>query len=232
MTQIQRDAGPPSIWRLIGEVRALPHRLRFDGLRSIAKDHDGQGRPVIVIPGFMVHDVILTRLRRTLALAGYDARGWGMGLNRGLRPDTVDALVALLETVHTQTGRPVSLIGWSLGGLFAREIAKIRPDLVDRVITLASPFSGDPRANNVWRVYEKVAGHPVDRPPVDFRLAEKPPVPTIAVWTPFDGLVAPACTRGMEGERDLAIEVRCRHIDIISNPSAMTAILDALMTDV
>ena len=183
---------------------------------------------MIVIPGFMVHDVISIRLRRTLIAAGYDARGWGMGLNRGLRPDTLDALAALLERVAGETGRPVALVGWSLGGLFAREVAKVRPDLVERVVTLASPFSGDPRANNVWRIYERVAGHPVDAPPLAVRLSEKPPVPTIAIWTPFDGLVSPACTRGAPGERDAEVEVRCRHTDIISNPRAVAAILDAL----
>jgi pimeloyl-ACP methyl ester carboxylesterase len=223
---------PPSILRLLGEVRALRHRVRFAAIGHLARRHDGGGRPVIVIPGFMVHDVISVRLRRTLAAASYDARGWGLGLNRGLRPDTVASLVALLERVHAESGRPVALVGWSLGGLFAREIAKIRPDLVERVVTLASPFSGDPRANNVWRIYERIAGHPVDDPPITVRLAEKPPVPTIALWTPLDGLVSPRSARGLPGERDVEVEVRCRHIDIISNPVAVAAVLDALALDV
>lgn len=221
----------PSAWRLLGELRALRHRVRFGAIRELADRHDGGGRPVIVIPGFMVHDVISVRLRRTLNAAGYDAIGWGLGFNRGLRPDTVDALISLLERVHDRTGMRVSLVGWSLGGLFAREIAKLRPGLVDRVVTLASPFSGDPRANNVWRIYERVAGHRVDDPPMAVTLSEKPPVPTIALWTPLDGLISPSCTRGLPGERDVEIEVRCRHIDIISNPAAVSAILDALAMD-
>jgi hypothetical protein len=221
----------PSVWRILGESRALPHRMRFDAIRRLALRHDGGGRPVIVIPGFMVHDVISIRLRRTLTAAGYDARGWGMGLNRGLRSDTMEALVSLLEEVHAVTGRKVALVGWSLGGLFAREVAKLRPHLVERVLTLASPFSGDPRANNVWRVYERIAGHPVDAPPIVVRLAEKPPVPTIALWTRADGLVSPHCARGLDGERDVEVEVECTHLDIISNPRAVAAILDALALD-
>jgi len=216
----------------MGEARAIPHRMRFDAIRSLSGRAEGDGRPVIVIPGFMVHDVISVRLRRTLAAAGYDARGWGMGLNRGLRHDTMELLVGLLERVHVETGRKVVLVGWSLGGLFAREVAKLRPDMVERVVTLASPFSGDPRANNVWRIYERVAGHPVDHPPIDVRISEKPPVPTIALWTRADGLVAPHCARGEEGERDIEIEVDCTHLDIISNPRAVSAILDALVLDV
>ena len=222
------DAGAPSVWRILGEARALPHRLRFDAIRAAAAGRDGGGRPVLVIPGFMVHDVISTRLRRTMRLAGYDARGWGMGLNRGLRSDTMDRLLAALELLESESGRPVALVGWSLGGLFAREAAKLRPELVERVVTLASPFSGDPRANNVWRLYERIAGHPVDRVPMEVDIAAKPPVPTIALWSRRDGLIAPAATRGLAHERDVAIEVQSGHLDIVSAPRAVAAVLDAL----
>ena len=226
------SGGPPSIWRLVGEAGALAHRIRFDAVRRVAARHDGQGRPVVVLPGFMVHDVISTRLRRTLIAAGYDARGWGMGLNRGLRPETMSSLEALLLGVHAETGRPVALVGWSLGGLFAREVAKLRPEAVERVVTLASPFSGDPRANNLWRISERLAGHPGDAPPIDVRLSEKPPVPTIAICARWDGLISPACTRGKDGERDHVLDVDCRHTDVISNPAAIAAILDVLAMDV
>lgn len=225
---VATETSRPSLWRFLGEARALPHRVRFDAIASLAALHDGAGRPVVVIPGFMVHDVISIRLRRTLAAAGYRAHGWGMGLNRGLRPETMDALIDLLVAVHGNSGMKVALVGWSLGGLFAREIAKLRPDLVDRVITLASPFSGDPRANNVWRAYERIAGHPVDRPPIDLQLGVKPPVPTFAVWTRADGLVSPSCTHGLPGERDMAVEVRCHHLSMVSAPAAIGAVLDLL----
>lgn len=225
------DAGPPSLWRFFGEARALRHRARFDAVPHVARGHDGGGRPVIIIPGFMGSDVLSLRLRRTLAIAGYEARGWGMGVNTGLRQDTIDRLLALLVETQAATGRPVVLVGWSLGGIFAREVAKLRPELVERVVTLASPFSGDPRANNVWRFYERMAGHPVDRPPIDVDMTAKPPVPTIALWSRRDGLVAPACSRGLEGERDIAIEVDCGHVDFASAPRALRAILDALSLD-
>jgi hypothetical protein len=77
---------------------------------------------------------------------------------------------------------------------------------------MGSPFSGDPRANNAWRLYEKVAGHPVDRPPIEVDVGTKPPVPTIALWSRRDGMVAPACARGVEGQSDLQIQVDCRHM--------------------
>lgn len=197
-------------------------------MHSLAQGRLGKDRPVVVIPGFMVHDVISVRLRRTLVAAGYDARGWGMGLNRGLRPDTMETLQRIVTAIHAETGMKVSLVGWSLGGLFAREIAKRCPELVDRVITLASPFSGDPRANNVWRVYELVAGHPVDDPPIDVVLSVKPPVPTFAVWTKADGLVAPECARGLPGEADLNVEIAAHHLSMVSSPTAIATVLDLL----
>ena len=84
-----------------------------------------------------------------------------MGWNLGAKADTVEHLRARLEAIGG--GEPVLLVGWSLGGLFARE-ARAVPDKVRAVVTLGSPFSGDPRQNNVWRLYERIARHPVDQP--------------------------------------------------------------------
>src|SRR3546814_7586279 len=116
-----------------------------------------------------------------------------MGWSRGVREDTLERLAARSEDFGQ--GRPVILVGWSLGGIYAREAAKLRPDLVAKVVTLGTPFSGDPRHNNVWRLYELVAGHRVDEPPLKVELGVKPPVPTPALWFRRYGHVAPACRR-------------------------------------
>jgi pimeloyl-ACP methyl ester carboxylesterase len=100
------------------------------------------------------------------------------------------------------------VVGWSLGGLFARELARACPERVCAVVTLGSPFSGDPKQNNVWRLYERVAGHKVDAPPLP-RITDKPPVPHLALWSRKDGLIAPRAARGLEGERDEAVELDC-----------------------
>src|SRR5947199_308427 len=118
----------------------------------------------------------------------------GMGFTLGAKPDTLERIVAQLEAFAK--GRKAVLVGWSLGGIYAREAAKLRPDLVAKVVTLGTPFSGNPRANNAWRLYELIAGHKVDHPPIDTVVSEKPPVPTIAIWSPRDGIVAPASARG------------------------------------
>src|SRR4030095_4136578 len=132
------------------------------------------------------------------------------GLNKGAREDTLDAIVERIE--RFADGDKVILVGWSLGGVFAREAAKLRHELVAKVITLGSPFSGDPRSNNAWRLYEFVAGHPVDNPPIRTDLGEKRPVPPLAVWSRRDGIVAVASARGTPGQSDRDAELDCTHM--------------------
>jgi hypothetical protein len=103
------------------------------------------------------------------------------------------------------------LVGWSLGGVFARELALVCPEKVRAVVTLGSPFSGDLHSNNMWRIYEIVAGHKVDEPPIERRL-DKPPVPTLAFWSKKDGIVAPRSARGLAHESDRTVELRCAHM--------------------
>ena len=103
------------------------------------------------------------------------------------------------------------VVGWSLGGVYARELARAAPGLVRAVVTLGSPFSGDPKQNNVWRLYEWIAGHKVDQPPIP-RITDKPPVPHLAIWSRRDGIVAPRSARGLEHERDKAVELACTHM--------------------
>src|SRR5205085_12236745 len=94
---------------------------------------------------------------------------------------------------------------------YARELARTVPHQVRAVVTLGSPFSGDPRQNNVWRLYERIAGHKVDQPPVP-RVADKPPVLHLAIWSRRDGIVAPRSARGLDHERDKAAELDCTHM--------------------
>ena len=125
-------------------------------------------------------------------------------------------------------GAPMALIGWSLGGLFAREIARRQPEQISRVITMGTPFSGDPRANNAWRAYQAITGHPVDQPPIECELAVKPPVPTIALWSPRDGVIQPRSAAGWPGERDRAVALRCTHLGFPRRPEAIAEVLRQL----
>ena len=184
------------------------------------------GPKLMVVPGFVANDRTTLGLQRALAEAGYRVAGWGLGMNRGATPQTLDQLVRRIEAFGR--GARIILVGWSLGGVFAREAAKLRPDLVEKVVTLGSPFSGDPHGNNVWRLYEWIAGHKVDDPPIKTDLAEKPPVPTLALWSRRDGIVSIACARGLPHESDRQIEVDCSHMGFGVSGRAYPQIIAAL----
>jgi alpha-beta hydrolase superfamily lysophospholipase len=219
------DTDRPPLRLLIGEGAMIASRVwRFFGRTGERGPADGP--PLLVVPGFLASDRSTLGLQRALAEAGYRATGWGLGINRGARPDILERIAAQVER-HGR-GRRVILVGWSLGGIFAREVAKRRPDLVDKVVTLGSPFSGDPRANNAWRLYELVAGHKVDAPPIDARPGEKPPVPTLALWSRRDGVVAPACARGGDDESDQRVELDCSHMGFGVSSRAYPQIVKAI----
>ncbi len=201
------DDAPPShgnwreiawnIGRMLGTFRKRGPRGPLDG------------QPVLVIPGFLCSDQTTFSLRRELAAAGFRVHGWKQGFNPGAKPDTIDKIAERIEGLgHDQ---PIVIVGWSLGGVFGREYARYHADRVKAVITLGSPFSGDPRQNRVWPLYERVAGHRVDNPPLP-RITDKPPVPHLALWSRRDGLIAPRAARGLEHERDKEVELDCHHM--------------------
>lgn len=167
------------------------------------------GPPVLVVPGFLATDRTTLALRKALAASGWRVHPWGMGLNTGVRADTLHRLEAVVDAIGSN--EPILVVGWSLGGLYARELARHAPAKVRAVVTLGSPFSGDLHQNNVWRLYELVAGHKVEDTPI-VRNTEKPPVPHLAIWSRNDGIVAPRAAYGFEGERDQAVELSCSHM--------------------
>lgn len=185
-------------------------------------------QPVMLLPGFGAHPARMKRMGSALEGAGHTVHQWGLGFNLGPTPENFAYLIARVDRLSRQHGAPVALIGWSLGGLFAREIAKRLPGKVARVITLGSPFSGDPRANNAWRAYQFVTGHSVDEPPIACDFAVKPPVPTLAIWSPRDGIVAPRSACGWPGERDRTLAVRCNHLGFVGDSTVLAAILQEL----
>jgi hypothetical protein len=213
----------PKVGLLLAELRAL------GGRRGEIPAHVAANpQPVMLLPGFGAHPVRMRRMGEALEAAGHTAYQWGLGFNLGPTPENFAYLIARVDRLSRQHGAPVALIGWSLGGLFAREIAKRLPGKVSHVITMGTPFSGDPRANNAWRAYQFITGHAVDQPPIECDFAEKPPVPTLAIWSPRDGIVAPRSACGWPGERDRTLAVRCNHLGFVGDPDVIAAILEEL----
>lgn len=216
-------SGPSArlIWGELGSFAQL--RIRAPQIEPALRP-----QPVILLPGLGSHPVRMRYLERALTAAGHGVADWGLGFNLGPTEQNFAMLLARIEQVSIEQGAPVALVGWSLGGLFAREAAKMRPDCVSRVITMGTPFSGDRRANNAWRAYQFVTGHSVDEPPIPCDFAVKPPVPTTALWSPRDGVVSPRSSCGRKGERDHAVALRCTHIRFASDPYAIAEVLRQL----
>jgi len=219
----------PSLQHLLGNA-SVPFDLARTRAQAseLAQAIRGDGRQILLIPGLLASEQRMEPLRAVLNAAGFKAHGWGMGRNFGPRPDSLEQIDRRVEAIRRESGTPVTLVGWSLGGLFAREYAKYATDKVNGVVTMGTPFSGDPRANHAWRLYQLVSGFPVDRPPFTCRREEKPPVPTVALWSRRDGVILPECARGRVGERDRAMEVDCTHMGFAAAPEGILAVGRAL----
>ena len=221
------DAVGPSLRRFLGEFAVVAEPFR----RAVRKHPEVRAerpRTVMLLPGFATHPIRMRYLARRLEAAGHRVKRWGLGFNWGPTESNFDALDRRLADLAERHGEQVVLIGWSLGGLFAREVAKRRPDCVAKVVTMGSPFSYSPRANNVWRAYHFITGHRVEEPPVAVELAIKPPVETVALWSPRDGIVHPRAARGVAGERDREVALRCTHMGFAFDPEVVAAVLREL----
>lgn len=220
-------SGGPKLRYLVGELSHLAQPL-VRPFRQIDIPPASVRRTVMLLPGFATHPIRMRYMARLLERAGHKVKRWGLGFNFGPTEENVRYLERRLIEVHERYGREVYLVGWSLGGLFAREVAKRHPERVAKVVTMGSPFSGNPRANNAWRAYQFVTGHRVDQPPIETDLCVKPPVPTVALWSARDGIVSPRSARGRQWERDRAVALRCTHLGFTSSPDAIRAVLREL----
>ena len=218
------DIAPPA-WHRMREIAwHLPRVLA--GLGPVGPRGPEDGPPALVLPGFLASDRTTMDMRRALARFGWRAHPWGLGINRGAKPDSMELLGARLDEIYD--GRPVLVVGWSLGGMFARELAHRHPNKVRAAVTLCSPFSGDYKTNtNVRELYERVAGHDVYEPPFP-RFDGKPPVPTLAFWSRRDGIVAARAARGLDHEIDHAVEIDTYHVGAVLWRPALVRIVSEI----
>ena len=227
---LEEQVSSPPLRRLAAELSYLAEPVRRQ-FRTIDVAKSDRPTRVMLLPGFATHPLRLKYLARQLERAGHTVKRWGLGFNWGATQERFDMVERHLLRMHHRMGEPIVLIGWSLGGLFARELAKRHPYAVAKVITMGTPFSGSMRANNAWRAYQAIAGYSVDDPPVQRHLALKPPVPTIAFWSPRDGVISPRCACGRPDERDRAIALRCSHIGFVFSKESIEALLRELERD-
>jgi len=189
----------------------------------------GDGHPVLVIPGLGANDYTTAPMRRFLDSLGYSTHPWGQGFNFGPRAGVLQRCNDDVRALFKSHARQVSLIGWSLGGIYARQLAKDLDDHVRCVITLGTPFTGHPRATNAWRFFELVSGHTTRHSDMLSHLREPPPVPTSSIYSRTDGVVSWQCSINAPSALAENIEVHASHIGMGVNPLALYAIADRLL---
>jgi pimeloyl-ACP methyl ester carboxylesterase len=223
----------PGPWLMLMEARApLEFAAGLAATPWLSRLPAGDGHPVIVFPGLGASEASTRPMRRLLERLGYAVHDWGQGANHGPRPGVMDGCRALIDQVGARSGRSVSLIGWSLGGIYARELAKQRAAQTRCVITLGTPFTGDLRANNVTRLYERMSGRAAGHDPERAaRLRQPPPVPTTSIYSRSDGFVSWRCSLNVDGPQAENVEVRASHLGLGAHPAALYVIADRLRQD-
>jgi pimeloyl-ACP methyl ester carboxylesterase len=224
--------GPPSRLLLLSEGRAWQEFAASLALAPLLRlAARGDGHAVLALPGFLAGDMSTLLMRRYLRSLGYRAEGWELGRNIGGFYRMREALKARLARLRNETGAKVSLVGWSLGGVFARDLALTMPEAVRSVITLGSPFARDLQASNARRLYEQVTGEKTgDARAEDLvALGGDLPVPATSIYTKLDGVVNWRCSIVREGPQAENIEILlASHIGLGGNPAALWAIADRL----
>lgn len=220
---------PPSQLLLALELRGIWELQAFFAAYPLLRYAPrGDGHPVLVLPGLAASDVSTRPLRSYLKAQGYAVHGWKLGPNHGPRPGVEDGIDARLAELADRHGCKVSLIGWSLGGVFAREAARRAPERVRQVITLGSPFANEPKASNAWQLYEALSGRRVEDWPGREDMKLPPPVPSTAIYTRTDGIVAWQGCREQQSATTQNIEVEGSHSGLGFNPAVLYAIADRL----
>jgi pimeloyl-ACP methyl ester carboxylesterase len=231
-TKINENLRAPSLALLALECRApFEFGSILPAWPALQRAPAGDGHSVLVFPGLAASDPTTLPLRGYLNSLGYATEGWSQGFNFGPRAGVLETARQDLRDTFERSGRKVSLIGWSLGGVYARELAKELPEAVRCVITLGSPFSGPPRATNAWRIFELTSGMDIDAQHSAFDLHVAPPVPTTSIYSRTDGIVAwqASVQQAAHGHHHVEnIEVVASHMGLGVNPSAWWAIADRL----
>ena len=222
---------PPSLFLMLAEARGL-FELNTSLLLSplLLRAPRGDGHPVLALPGFLASDLSMAPLRRYLKELGYDTYAWNMGRNLGGVASKRGALRDLLKQIHETTGRKVSIIGWSLGGIYARDLALQLPDMVRSVITLGSPFANDITATNATKLYEALSGEGInDYPEIREAIAGDLPVPATSIYSRTDGIVNWRTSLLRPSDTAENIEVYlASHVGLGVNPAALWAMADRL----
>jgi pimeloyl-ACP methyl ester carboxylesterase len=220
----------PGLGYLLAEARApIEAAALLPTLPLLLRAPRGDGHHVVAIPPFGAGDGFTVVMRRYLSQLGYHVHPWSRSEILALHRLSTVALKRVAEVAKV-AGGPVSMIGHSLGGIYAREIARAAPQHVRRVITLGSPFGGDLKSNVVWPMYESITGTRIDGiPPEVLERMNKPlPVASTAIYSRSDGVVAWHSCIDEEAPNSENVKVPGSHIGLLHNPAALYVVADRL----
>jgi pimeloyl-ACP methyl ester carboxylesterase len=229
----QRFERPPIALLALEGMRATAELATTAVLAPFAKALPrGDGRPVFVLPGFTASDRSTAVLRRFLTELGYETRGWNLGRNLGPTQRAMSGVLDGFSDIRRRAGQPVTVIGWSLGGLYARALAQRSPADVRHVITMGSPFRmasrADSHAGTLYRALSVFHVRPMDNYLRQRVYTGPPPVPTTSIFSRTDGVVPwEACVDDI-GDQNENIEVHAAHVGLGHHAAVLRVIADRL----
>ncbi len=233
MAEMNNEIKRPSlVWSLTEASRALLEFGIYYPYKFLSRlPKSGDGHPVLFLPGFLASDKSTIPLRKFIYNLGYQVYGWESGRNLA-DVKNLDLLIEKTKKLHKKHDKKVSIVGWSLGGVFARQIAKAKPQLVRQVITMGSPFKGITKPNNAKWMYDILTngeGTASIDPDLIADLPMPAPVPTTAIYSKEDGIVPwQVCMEQIETKIHQNIQVRGSHLGMGVNPSILWIIADRL----
>lgn len=223
------DQRPPNAlllaleWRAFWEMAALVPAIPLLKTAPV-----GDGHPVLVFPGLAANDLTTAPMRLFLSERGFSPHGWNFGFNTGPKSGILQGCVEHVKELADRYGSKVSVVGWSLGGLYARESAKRVPELVRNVVTLGTPFTGNPLATHAGWLYELLSGYKIGDPALHKQLRHPPPTPCTSMYSKSDGIVHWQCSIQDDAPMTENLEVPASHFGIGLNPIALYALADRL----
>ena len=194
----------------------------------------GDGHPVITLPGYRSDDTAMLALRRYLARWGYAPYPWGLGANLGIGYQRIDyekRMLEKLESIVEKHGEPATLIGWSQGGVIAREVTKQKPELVRQVIVLGSPLADAPEATTLFRIFRRTSAEEITNELMSVMREVASPLPNvrcICIYSNSDGIVSADIAQDLVSPNVENIRVSSSHLGMAVNPVVLFIIADRL----
>ena len=227
MPQASIQTRPPNLLKVLLEWRSLSEFSMSSLAVSLGRIlPKGDGHPVLVLPGFMANHYSTVRLRRFIRLMGYRVYDWKLGRNIGPVGQMEPAVLERIRYITLRNGRKPTLVGWSLGGVYARVIAHLAPETVRAIITLGSPVRF-PHRSTADTLYHRMRGDFQD-PEYLQQLADPPPVPATAIHSRLDGIVNWQACMAQDSATSENIRVYGSHLGMGYNPTIYFLLADRL----